>query len=133
MGMPNILALEKSHQACRIIQKILVSDRGQWILDNQHKDSACELSLWTQASNNEIKEYIIDRTFIDQKTNIRWIIDYKTSQPNTNQTLDDFIIDQDRLYKKQLMAYKQLFDAQENPINCALYFPLVDTFHVISP
>jgi ATP-dependent exoDNAse (exonuclease V) beta subunit len=132
MGTPNTLALEKSHQICKIVEKILKSDRGQWILDNRHKHSACELSLWTESSNDEIKEYIIDRTFIDNKTNMRWIIDYKSSQPNTNQTLDNFISEQENLYKKQLMAYKKLFDALENPINCALYFPLVDAFHVIS-
>ena len=115
-----------------IVTKILQTKTGQWILNMQHKDSACELSLWKETKHQEIKEYIIDRTFIDRKTDVRWIIDYKSSQPTIDQTLENFIAEQDELYKGQLSTYKQLFNPQENPISCALYFPLVDTFHIIA-
>jgi ATP-dependent helicase/nuclease subunit A len=131
MGTPVTLAAEQSHQLTKIITQILKTDVGRWILDHQHKDSACELSLLKETKNNEIKEYIIDRTFIDRETNIRWIIDYKSSQPNVGQTLESFIAEQKDLYKVQLSTYKQLFDPQQNSISCALYFPLVDHLHIM--
>jgi ATP-dependent helicase/nuclease subunit A len=132
MGTPTGLAVKQSHQTTEIVTKILQTETGQWILNNQHKDSACELSLCKETQHQEIKEYIIDRTFIDRKTDIRWIIDYKSSQPTTGQTLERFIAEQDELYKGQLSTYKQLFNQQENPISCALYFPLIDTFHIVA-
>jgi ATP-dependent helicase/nuclease subunit A len=132
MGTPKGLAVKQSHQTTEIVTKILQTETGQWILNNQHKDSACELSLCKETQHQEIKEYIIDRTFIDRKTDIRWIIDYKSSQPTTGQTLERFIAEQDELYKGQLSTYKQLFNQQENPISCALYFPLIDTFHIVA-
>jgi ATP-dependent helicase/nuclease subunit A len=131
MGTPVTLAAQQSHQLTQIITQILKTDVGRWILDHQHKDSACELSLLKETKNNEIKEYIIDRTFIDRDTNIRWIIDYKSSQPNVGQTLESFIAEQKDLYKVQLSTYKQLFDPQQNSISCALYFPLVDHLHIM--
>ncbi len=131
IGSPAQLALEHSHQIVKIIKRILVSDTGQWILDNRHKESACELSLWREAYNKEMQEYIIDRTFIDINTDTRWIIDYKSSSPDPEQALDEFIAQQAAQYRDQLTAYRQLFDQQDKTTQCALYFPVLDILHTL--
>jgi ATP-dependent helicase/nuclease subunit A len=131
MGTPVTLAVQQSHQLTHIIAQVLTSDVGRWILDHQHENSACELRLLRMAKNNEVKEYIIDRTFVDRDTNVRWIIDYKSSQPSVDQTLENFLTEQSDLYKVQLDTYRQLFDTQVNAISCALYFPLIDSFHIV--
>jgi ATP-dependent helicase/nuclease subunit A len=131
MGTPVSLAVQQSHQLTHIIAQVLTSDVGRWILDHQHENSACELRLLRMAKNNEVKEYIIDRTFVDRDTNVRWIIDYKSSQPSVDQTLENFLTEQSDLYKVQLDTYRQLFDTQVNAISCALYFPLIDSFHIV--
>ncbi len=132
IGTPESLALDHSHQIVNIIKRILASETGQWILDNRHQDSACELSLWKEAYNKEMKEYIIDRTFIDISTNTRWIIDYKSSTPTEEQSLDEFITQQESQYRDQLVAYKQLFTQREETVKCALYFPILDTLHILN-
>lgn len=129
IGTPEALALEHSKQIVNIINRILASTTGQWILDNNHKDSACELSLWKEAYNKEMREYIIDRTFIDVNTNTRWIIDYKSSTPSDGQSIEDFIDQQELQYKDQLITYKQLFKSQDEIVKCALYFPILDKLH----
>jgi len=132
IGTPEALAVEHSNQIINIINRILTSTTGQWILNNSHKDSACELSLWKEAHNKEMREYIIDRTFIDINTNTRWVIDYKSSTPSDGQSIEDFITQQELQYKNQLITYKQLFESKDETVKCALYFPILDKLHTLS-
>ena len=103
------------------------SSTGQWLLDNHHKDSACELSLWSTI-RGVIKESIIDRTFIEKSNDkeTRWIIDYKTSLPKEDTNLDRFFEEQALRYSPQLQRYKNLFSDENHLINTALYYPLID-------
>lgn len=93
--------------------------RGRWILD-QYPDSHSEYKI-TAIFNDEIKSLVIDRTFTDDgKT---WIIDYKTSTPNTD--LNTFLEQQKLLYQAQLEEYAAALQRLENrPIHLGLYFPL---------
>lgn len=93
------------------IEKTLADERGQWILSS-HINSQCE---WTLTYfEEEMKNIIIDRTFID-KDNIRWIIDYKTTET----------IERKKEYIEQLETYAKVISQMENyPIKCGLYFPL---------
>jgi ATP-dependent exoDNAse (exonuclease V) beta subunit len=109
------------------LQKMLNSDKGRWVLDNQHNDSQCEFSLWTE-TKGQIQEHIIDRTFIDQKTNTRWIIDYKSGEPSAEESLEDFAVREASLYRKQLLRYAKLFQ-EERMIAIALYFPFINHFY----
>ncbi|MCP4089071.1 MAG: UvrD-helicase domain-containing protein, partial [Gammaproteobacteria bacterium] len=58
------------------LKQTLSDEMGQYILSN-HEQSVCELALERQEESG-IKNYIIDRSFVDQQ-GVRWIIDYKTS------------------------------------------------------
>src|SRR5690606_24919857 len=105
------------------LTRTLNDARGQWLLDHRHQDSACELVLH-QLVNGSVRESIIDRTFIAEGT--RWIIDYKSSEPSTGQSLEHFIAEQTELYRPQLARYRQCFAALgETEIRTALYFPLL--------
>lgn len=105
------------------LTRTLNDARGQWLLDHRHQDSACELVLH-QLVNGSVRESIIDRTFIAEGT--RWIIDYKSSEPSTEQSLEHFIAEQTELYRPQLARYRQCFAALgETEIRTALYFPLL--------
>lgn len=121
-------AVNKVQQA---INNALQDSTGQWLLDAQHEQSATELALWDKHG-----QHIIDRTFIaeDKKTGekTRWIIDYKSSEPSHNQTLESFLEEQKSLYQKQLQRYAQLFKEERQQKNihtrCALYFPIGGLF-----
>ncbi len=130
MGTPKSLSIEQSHKISLSVDKMLKSKVGNWLLDHQHPSSSCELTLWSNRYK-QLKELIIDRTFIDAKDNTRWIVDYKSSEPDHNQNIDEFVTQEAEIYKQQLANYRELFKNHSEPIRTALYFPLLDIFHEI--
>lgn len=110
----------------RALQKIanaitttLNSEKGRWLLNSDHEQSACELSLM-QKDKQDVREHIIDRTFIAD--GIRWIVDYKSSEPEAGQSMEDFVAREMKTYQAQLLRYQKLLAATETlPIKTALY------------
>lgn len=92
-----------------------------WVFDHQQEQSAAELALQGYA-NDYVHTHVIDRTFID-RNGVRWIIDYKSSQPASNQSLESFLAEQVALYSGQLARYRNLFKDEENKgLKTALLF-----------
>ena len=65
---------------------------------------------------------------------MRWIIDYKTSEPMAGESLADFEARERDAYREQLENYVELISkmewAVEAPIKAALYFPAIQHFSV---
>ncbi len=118
-------AIQKITQA---IHNTLHDQHGQWLLDNSHLQSACELTITHKQGNHidlKLRENIIDRTFIAD--GVRWIIDYKSSEPSCGQSVADFITQETAAYKNQLARYKVCFAALGEPnIKMVLYFPCLE-------
>jgi ATP-dependent helicase/nuclease subunit A len=116
-------ALQRLDQAFRNATE---SKFGQWVLNPEHKDSACELEVEQLFNNGSLARSILDRTFIetDKQTgkNIRWIIDYKSATPSSTQSPEDFLSYQENKYRGQLARYRSLFE-DEMPVKTLLYFP----------
>jgi ATP-dependent helicase/nuclease subunit A len=109
-------ALQKVTNA---ITTTLTSEKGRWLLNSDHQQSACELSLM-QKDKQDVRESIIDRTFIAE--GVRWIVDYKSSEPEAGQSMEDFAVREMETYKGQLQRYETLMSAVETlPIKTALY------------
>ncbi len=101
------------------ITTTLNSEKGRWLLNSDQKQSACELSLM-QKDKRDVREHIIDRTFIAE--GVRWIVDYKSSEPEVGQCMENFIEREIMIYKEQLQRYEALMTAMETlPIKTALY------------
>ncbi len=112
----------------RALHNTLTDPRGRWIL-SAHQAAASEWALTRQQP--QIQHYVIDRTFIDD-TGMRWIIDYKIAEPD-DQSLADFMVQQQTQYQDQLHQYAQLLSRMEDhPIRLALYFPLCCGWHTWS-
>ncbi|RLA16930.1 MAG: DNA helicase UvrD [Gammaproteobacteria bacterium] len=105
-----------------------VSDpRGRWILAGggdlpagaAHARSEYAL---TWSHNNEVRNLVIDRTFVDDQ-GVRWIIDYKTGYRSGGDT-EGFLDQEQSRYATQLEEYaavmKQMGDER---IRLGLYFP----------
>lgn len=111
----------------RAINNTITDNHGKWLLDSSHENSACELAITHKQGTTidlKLRENIVDRTFIAD--GVRWIIDYKSSEPAAEQTLADFITQETLAYKSQLARYRACFTALgENEIKTALYFPLI--------
>lgn len=103
----------------KTISNILQNEKGKWILSLQHQNIYNEYAI-TTVINDEIKHFVIDRTFID-KFNRLWIIDYKITQPKNLQI-------EKSQYQAQLEQYaialKQKNDFNNSKVNLGLYFPL---------
>jgi ATP-dependent helicase/nuclease subunit A len=87
-----VLLIEKA------INNTLIDEKGRWIL-TKHKEAKSEFAIAT-TENGELKRYIIDRTFIDEK-NQRWIVDYKTGDLKSAK----------EKYAKQLKNYGRILAA----------------------
>lgn len=118
------------HKITLAIKNIIGSETGRWLLNSDHRQSACELSV-IQKDQQGIKESIIDRTFIDN--GVRWIVDYKSSEAEAGSTLEDFFAQQKEIYRKQLLGYKKLLSSIDTlPITTALYLVTYGELLVIS-
>ncbi len=129
MGVSDDLTGEAIGRIELAITQILSDTTGKWILDSSHQDSACELSLnyW---DNDEVKQLTIDRTFVEK--DIRWIIDYKSTEPEPGQPLHQFLRQQETAYYNQLTSYAQLMQKMgPQAVMTALYFPLIQTLHKV--
>ena len=118
-------ALDTLSQALLALRK---DKRAAWILDQTHLEAHSEYPL-TGKVENGYKPYILDRTFIDEKGQ-RWIIDYKTSQPKPDETIEDFYNRAQLDHAGQLTAYGELLaQLDDRPIYLGLYFPLFQGWH----
>ncbi|MBB3168182.1 UvrD-helicase domain-containing protein [Simiduia aestuariiviva] len=119
-------AIAKIHRA---LEQIAKSETGPWLLNPSHKDSATELVLW-ESSPQGGKQWVIDRTFVAD--GVRWVIDYKGSEPSPQQSLDAFVSEQVNRYQMQLSTYSRLVRTLgPEPVRAALYFPLCDHFQPV--
>ncbi len=121
-----IAAAEIDSAIARVMEAVRLSvedQRGRWILDNTHKDSATELAV-TSIVDGEIINIVIDRTFIDEH-GTRWIIDYKTSS-HEGADKEKFLDNEVARYQDQLNRYRiVMMQLDARPIKCGLYFPLL--------
>jgi len=102
--------------------RTLGDPRGRWCLEN-HADAASELPIagWI---GGKLCEGVIDRTFIDEN-GVRWIIDYKTSEP-AGEDVETFLEAEKERYREQLERYARLMSQRDDrPIRLGLYFPLL--------
>ena len=118
-------ALEKIHLG---LKQTLEDADGRWLLRGDHEDSHCELAIqhWAQQT---LCESVIDRTFICD--GVRWIVDYKSSQPEAGQSIQVFLDREINQYQPQLARYARVMTAlgETRPIRTALYFPLLPEGH----
>jgi len=109
------------------IDSTLVSHRGRWILEN-HPEQQCELPI-TGVVDGKLIHAVIDRTFVAD--GCRWVIDYKTSSPAADETIENFLQREGAHYREQLEIYAQLLVLQNDqfPVKSALYFPLINEWY----
>ncbi|SFK97350.1 ATP-dependent exoDNAse (exonuclease V) beta subunit (contains helicase and exonuclease domains) [Nitrosomonas aestuarii] len=100
-----------------------ISDRrGRWILGEQY-EAQNELRL-TGVIDGNVVDYVIDRTFCDA-TNIRWIIDYKTSS-HEGSGVESFLDREQERYRHQLNNYANFFrKIDTRAIRLGLFFPML--------
>ena len=126
------LAERAKVRVSELVERMLTCDTGRWILGAQ-MDAQSELAI-SRVEAGEVKNYVIDRTFLDNQEGVRWIIDYKTSEPMAGETVADFEARECDTYREQLKNYVALIGEMsweiEAPIKAALYFPAIQRLSV---
>ena len=116
------------HEPCRTVilaslENSLRCPLGRWLL-TAHVQAACEFELNGLVENRLVRSSI-DRTFVEH--GIRWIVDYKTSRPEPEETSEDFLQREVARYAGQLRTYARLmrnFDP-DHAVRAGLYFPRI--------
>ena len=124
------IAINKIHSA---LNNILSDPKAQWILQSHPKDYS-ELGITFKNNNKKINHYCIDRVFIDENEQA-WIIDFKTSEPAENQSIESFLNKEKMLYESQLNNYLFLFEQlypNIRTVKIALYFILIPKFSLLN-
>jgi len=113
-GYATKLAEQGAIEVQAALKATLNSEVGQWVLNN-HSQAVSELSLM-QATEGEVKNHVIDRTFVENGT--RWIVDYKL----TNLELGLELKQAAEVHRSQLARYASLFASEGLPIKTAVLF-----------
>jgi ATP-dependent helicase/nuclease subunit A len=113
---------EASQRVEKGLLQTLRDPRGRWILET-HIEAECETRI-AGLLDGKLVEVTIDRTFVDEQ-DVRWIIDYKTSEHQGGE-LEAFLDNEQNRYREQLERYARLlFQEAKRPIRLGLYFPLL--------
>lgn len=114
------------------VQAMLAADSpGRWVLSQGHAQAKSEWALtWLNPDTGRSEDLVIDRTFVDASDGVRWLIDYKNSEPEAGEALQDFLTRQELAYRQQLLRYREALRAlSEEPIRCALLFTALGRLH----
>jgi ATP-dependent helicase/nuclease subunit A len=115
-----------------LLNTTLQSTDGQWVL--KQRDGANAEMAMTQLRDLEAKDFIVDRTFIenDGKQKTRWIIDYK-SMPLSPDMTDEVLKARAESpeYAAQLAGYATLFADESLPIKKAIFFVSIGRLQVV--
>ncbi len=126
-GLPPPLlntALKSIHE---IVEKILKDKNMAWMLSGKHKECHSEFAV-SVVSKNELTHYIVDLLLLDEQ-GTTWVIDYKTSEPDASQELQDFIESEKQNYHFIMKQYaRAIRGLGYQKIKLALYFPLIQTW-----
>lgn len=129
LGTEKRILQQAENRVADALKKTLRDRKGRWILSDQHETAAVELPI-TVAGPHGFENSVIDRTFVCAD-GIRWIIDYKTSS-HEGGDLQAFLTSEATRYRPQLTRYRDALRESENrEIRTALYFPLLQVFHVV--
>lgn len=116
-------------QSClQMLMRSIESETGTWILAS-HPQAAAEFEVCGMYDGETVVG-VVDRTFVDATTGVRWIIDYKSALPENGEALDIFLERQRSMYAPQLERYIALMQRLEPDRRCraGLYFPACDAW-----
>ena len=103
---------------------------GRWILSPAHPEARSEWALTRVDREGAKEEMVIDRTFVDAATGERWLIDYKTSRPESGENLEQFLGRESATYRPQMQRYRDTLSASApSPLRVALYFTAIGHLH----
>jgi len=125
-GVPRYIAPAIVKDIHTEITNILSDSTALWILERKSIQDRTEYKLSCQTSGIPT-DYIIDRCFIED--DIQWLIDYKTSEPNQDESEQQFVQRIVSDSRTQLSKYAALLSGlNELPVRSAVYITRLQKF-----
>jgi ATP-dependent helicase/nuclease subunit A len=134
--LPNGLIADALDNIQKQLRAVLTDKTGRWILDIHHQQSKVELSLFFKSgidnpNRDSMKQEVIDRCFIAD--GVCWLIDYKTSELLSDQSLEDFLQGEQLKYQQKMHSYAKLLAVYyQLPVRAALYFTAIAHFYELN-
>lgn len=120
---------EKTQHILKAIKQSL-TDSPLIKLFNQASEIYSEYSFYHLNKKKKLNHSIVDLLLINKTNNTIEIniIDYKTSQPQNNQSKEDFLAEEKSTYLEQLKRYHYLASTyfQTKKVNTYLFFPILN-------
>jgi ATP-dependent helicase/nuclease subunit A len=127
LGVPHDRRQAAAQRVLEAVQRTVADERGRWLLQAPHREAQSEFGL-TGCLGRDVVSVVIDRTFVEASSGVRWIVDYKTSL-HEGAGLDAFLDNERERYRPQLERYAALVrPLGEEPIRLGLYFPLLSAW-----
>ncbi len=116
--------LESALEKIQVSLTNLVEDKDRhWIFSNDHPQRYCEFEISVNSSEG-VNHFIVDLLLYDGETT--WIIDYKTGQPKSGESIESFMATEKSRYRKVMYQYRFAIEKLGyNNIKLALYFPML--------
>jgi len=129
-GLSDLMLKGALARCADALQRVLNSEKGQWILSARHQQAHQEWAL-SSKYDDHISHHAIDRSFIDAG-GIRWIIDYKTAA-HEGGDVEAFLDEEVKRHTSQLQRYAAVLVQLEpdRAIRTALYFPMLDAWREV--
>ncbi|MEH6636686.1 MAG: UvrD-helicase domain-containing protein [Halioglobus sp.] len=116
-----------------VVQSLRADGPGRWVLSGTHQQAKSEWALTCVDEQGAVHDLVIDRSFVDPDTGIRWIVDYKNSQPAKGESLTAFTVRETSAYLGQLQRYRDAVRTLgEEPLCCALFFSALGHLHPVT-
>jgi ATP-dependent helicase/nuclease subunit A len=137
-GVPEPSLAKAGRSTIDLVQKMLTSTTGQWILA-AHPETEDELRISLPSATGE-SEHRLDRVFLagpEPLTNGNshvWVVDYKTAS-HGERGLEEFLKEQRQFYGPTMQTYATAVRAlrKDNlPVICALYFVAMDRLDIVT-
>jgi ATP-dependent exoDNAse (exonuclease V) beta subunit len=113
------------------VEKVLADKTGRWLLSPEREQAVSEFPVSCLLPDGRLAEYIIDRSFLHEGR--LWLVDYKSSVPDSTQSMADFLSAEEARYRPQLETYAQLLSAiHGQPARSALYFTALPYWHELT-
>ena len=98
------------------VSNVINQDFSKWLF-KLRPTAECEKEM-VSLVNNKIQKRIIDYTFIENS--MRYIFDYKTSEPMEGEPQQAFILRMVESHAQQIEMYERCFDKEQMPIKSGL-------------
>lgn len=113
-----------TQRAIKILCNVINDSQAQKILSNNYSFSANEFAVTLNTASGPL-HLVMDRVYQDHSGHL-WIIDYKTSEPGEDQSLEDFYQQEVITYQQKMSLYKMAMERLgDQPVKMALYFPVI--------